>query len=369
MEEQAAAQAEAGVSGEEDAEQPPPDAGGSEGIQFNEGSSEGAKRGWDKRGRGRHDKESLAGWTQTADRAEQHGGMVAVAYDKTAAKWIEADSGKEAAQYVQEMKIPPSWKGVHASTDPQAKIAFVGIMPEARDKEGALKREAQMKETYSAAHVEAQKAAKFARVSELASKQEGILEEVNALKASDDTLKVECATVLKLIYHTGIRPGGPESDGTFGATTLQGRHVKPQDDGTVKLQFLGKDHVRQNVTVSDPVLVKELVERAQATGPKGKLFATSASSLRSFTTELDGGGFKPKDFRTLRGTGEALKAIRAELGDRMKPFSDEGEYKKFTMKIAKQVSSILGNTPIVALQSYIDPHVFARLNPKHEGQD
>jgi len=38
---------------------------------------------------------------------------------------------------------------------------------------------------------------------------------------------------------------------------------------------------------------------------------------------------------------------------------NEKEYKKKVKEVAKQVSAKLGNTPTVALQSYISPVVFA----------
>jgi DNA topoisomerase IB len=36
----------------------------------------------------------------------------------------------------------------------------------------------------------------------------------------------------------------------------------------------------------------------------------------------------------------------------------QAEYRKAVMEVAKKVSSVLGNTPVIALQSYINPSVF-----------
>jgi DNA topoisomerase IB len=53
---------------------------------------------------------------------------------------------------------------------------------------------------------------------------------------------------------------------------------------------------------------------------------------------------------------DAMKKIKAPL--------NEKEYKKAVKEVATQVSSKLGNTPTIALQSYINPSVWGQWRKK-----
>ena len=89
-------------------------------------------------------------------------------------------------------------------------------------------------------------------------------------------------------------------------------------------------------------------------GAKGQLFGVSEKDLLDHVHSFDGGGFKTKDFRTLVGT----KSAQASLANRDAP-KDAKAYKKAVKEVATEVSQVLGNTPSVALASYINPAVFA----------
>ena len=78
--------------------------------------------------------------------------------------------------------------------------------------------------------------------------------------------------------------------------------------------------------------------------------------MSNYSHQLDGGGFKTKDFRTLLGTRTAMQEI-VNLSPPVP--KDEKEYRKKVKEVAIRVSKKLGNTPTVALQSYINPSVFA----------
>lgn len=236
--------------------------------------------------------------------------------------------------------IPPAWRSVQVATDPKAALLVKGVDAKGRTQS-----------VYSPSHSAKQAALKFARVNELRSKVDAIKKEIK--KDMDDG--VEEAFVLALIEHTGIRPGSETDTGAekqaYGATTLQASHVVKTPIG-VRLQFVGKKGVDLDIPVMDPALAKMLLDR-KAKG--GKLFDTSDSKLRDYTHEKDGGSFKPKDFRTARGTSLAAQTVK-----QMPTPKDEASYKKAVREVAVKVSTQLGNTPAIALQSYIDPSVFAQ---------
>lgn len=244
-------------------------------------------------------------------------------------------------------RIPPAWRDVTVATDPAA-----GLLVKGKDAKGRTQ------SIYSETHATQQAAKKFARVSELMEKQGQLQAELRRDMNSGDSAVRENAACLSLIQHTGIRPGG-EGDTlaakkAYGATTLEGRHVAIRGD-EVRLQFVGKKGVDLDIPVADDRLKADLLRRKEKAGDDGKLYDTTDGKLRDYARSKDGGGFKPKDFRTARGTSIAVEAMKG-MG---KPKSDK-EYKKAVREVAKRVSTALGNTPTVALQSYIDPMVFSK---------
>ncbi len=259
-------------------------------------------------------------------------------------------AGTEAPEHVQKLGIPPAWKNVHVNPDPDGTLLAKGVDAKGRT---------QMR--YSDNHWAQAAAAKFGRVSELRKKRKEILTEVDK-DAKKPELK-ENAEVLKLIMHTGIRPGGDAdtkaTHESYGATTLEGRHVVVKD-GEVSLVFPPGKHQGRPVTfpIRDKGLAAMLQERAKAAGDKGRLFDTTADSLRDYSKTKDGTGFKTKDHRTALGTETAVSALK----DRPAPKTMK-EYKAMVKEVATEVAKVLGNTPSIALKSYIDPTVFATFRP------
>lgn len=249
-----------------------------------------------------------------------------------------SEDGKDLPKHISSLRIPPAWQDVSYNPDPNGDLLAIG-----KDAKG------RSQYVYSGEHWSRAAEKKFARIKELADK-------FDAIQKQNSKDKSEEALVLSLIMHTGIRPGSDEDTQAkvkaYGATTLEGRHVKKVDGG-VMLHFIGKKGVENKIMVTDKNLVKVLLERAEKSGPDGRLFDTGDRALLKHTSALDGGGFKTKDFRTLLGTKMAIDIIN----DMPKP-KDDKDYKKAVMYVAKAVSQKLGNTPVVALQAYISPTVF-----------
>ena len=255
-------------------------------------------------------------------------------------------SGAPLPEHIEALKIPPAWTDVTYSTDPKSDLLAIG-----KDSKG--RRQA----VYSAAFSAKQAAAKFSRVSELNQKLASIMNQNDEARRSDNQKKRAAADCAMLIMTTGIRPGSEDDTGAekkaYGATTLEGKHVVIDGDD-VSLRFIGKKGVLLNIPVHDAETKKMLVERKRAAGDDGQLFPINEKTLLDHVHSFDGGGFKTKDFRTLLGTRTALD----EVAKRPPPKNDK-EYRKEVMSVAKVVSTRLGNTPTIALQSYINPAVFA----------
>jgi len=258
--------------------------------------------------------------------------------------------GKRAPEHIQKLGIPPAWTNVEINPDPNGTVLVKGL-----DSKGRVQTR------YSDTHTAKQSAAKFGRTRELIKKRNLIYQELH-MDAKDPELK-EHAECLKVVMQTGMRPGSEKDTGaeheSFGATTLQGRHVIANKDGTVTLRLAtGKNKGREvDFPIADKATATMLRNRAKAAGKYGKVFATTSSQLRDYSKTKDGGGFKTKDHRTALGTETALWVIK-----RMKAPATESEYKSQVKEVATLVSKTLGNTPPVALKSYIDPQVFVAWN-------
>ena len=265
-------------------------------------------------------------------------------------EWITGGPAFEAR--AKTMRIPPAWTDVKINKDEDADLLATGTDAKGRKQY-----------IYSQNHHMRQAELKFARNMELIDKAIEIEAENSKNLSSRDKQKAENAAVFALIMSTGIRPGSDSERGAdkwaYGATTLEGRHVVEQVKG-VRLRFVGKKGVSLDIPITDPEIAKMLVKRKAAAGAKGRLFNVSDSELRDYVKTLDGGNFHPKDFRTLKGTATALEEIRIK---KYKKAKNEKEYKKTVKAIAKKVSLVLGNTPSVALKSYINPFVFLKLKP------
>jgi len=86
---------------------------------------------------------------------------------------------------------------------------------------------------------------------------------------SDDAKTRAIAAVVGLIDDTAIRIGNEDSvdeHETFGATTLQKRHVST--GGKLRFKFVGKSNVKQDHTLNDAAVAKEI--RALLKDKKGK---------------------------------------------------------------------------------------------------
>ncbi len=260
--------------------------------------------------------------------------------------WRTAD-GEPAPEHVQRLGIPPAWREVFANPDPAGDLMARGLDAKGR-----------VQARYGDTHNARAAAAKFGRVSELRRKRAEILREVQGdLKAGRSP---EEAAAAWLVMRTGMRPGGEADTGakhkSYGATTLEGRHVIARPDGTAVIRFVpGKKHGQEiEMPVGDRDLAAELLRRAKSAGPDGRLFATSARKLGEYSRTKDGGGFKTKDHRTALGTETAIERIRS-----MPAPKNSKEYKAAVKAVATAVSGVLGNTPSIALKAYIDPQVWA----------
>lgn len=276
--------------------------------------------------------------------AEKAGGPKA---SKSAALVAAKPDRSDFPEHIKKLVLPPAWTNVHYNPDPAADLLAQG-----KDAKGRLQ------SVYSEAFAKQGSIAKFGRVAKLEKMFKAIDAKNEANRKSKLPIIRDTADVTKLIMETGIRPG---SDGdtkakvkAYGATTLLGQHVQADASG-VTLDYIGKDGVHLNIPIQDKATADMVRRRAKLAGPDGKLFpTTNATKLQGYVKQLSGGEAKPKDFRTYVANSTALSVVSA-----LPVPETEVAYKKMVREVAVKVSKKLGNTPVIALASYINPVVFS----------
>jgi DNA topoisomerase-1 len=251
--------------------------------------------------------------------------------------------------HVKAARVPPAWTNVMIAQDPSKHIYATGYAANGK-KQFILNPET----------TKANAEDKFARVKELEAKFDQIkAQNIKNQKHADPKVR-EHADVMALVMEMGVRPGGElgKTQAQFqgyGATTLLGKHVRITKEGTRLCFVPGKKHGEKiNLKVDNPAIASMLTKRKLTAGNDGNLFPTvNDKSLLAYTHSLNGGSFKTKDFRTLLASRVATEALKGQAAP-----TNLAQYKKATKAVATAVSDRLGNTPTVALQSYIPPEVF-----------
>ncbi|HEX2032221.1 MAG TPA: DNA topoisomerase IB [Actinomycetota bacterium] len=170
------------------------------------------------------------------------------------------------------------------------------------------------------------------------------------------------AAVVRLLDVSNIRVGNPEyarDNGSYGLTTLRGRHVKVSGE-RMRFSFRGKGGKRTEVAVEDR-RVARIVQRCrdlpgqelfQYVGDDGQPVDVGSSDVNDYLLAVAGQDFTSKDFRTWSGTVLAAEAL-ARMGE----FRTQRQARSKIVRAVEEVSEELGNTPAVCRKCYVHPDV------------
>jgi DNA topoisomerase I len=237
-------------------------------------------------------------------------------------------------------KVPPAWTNVWMTNDPKSPVQATG-----RDSKG------RRVYLYSVEHAGRAAAAKFSRLKAFAKVYPSLIR-----KIAVDKKHSEEALVLYLISKTGFRIGSDAETlaevKAFGASTLRCSHVAVKGN-RVSFDFTGKKGSRVNKVLRDGFLAGNISKRC-FTGTDKRLFKTTDDNIRDYLNSIPAAaGFSVKDFRTYRATIIALHKIGT-----MDIPENGRQYKSYRIKVGEAVAKELGNTPRIALKSYVSPEVF-----------
>jgi DNA topoisomerase-1 len=172
------------------------------------------------------------------------------------------------------------------------------------------------------------------------------------------------AAAFRMLDQGSLRVGSEryaEEHGSHGLSTLLCAHVHLSGDD-IELEFPGKSGQDWSSSIHDHDLAHVLVGMKRR-GGNARLLSyrpaagqewrpLTADDINEYVKERAGEEFTAKDFRTLHGTVAAAVDL-AQTG----PQRSEAKRAKAVSHAVRAAAGVLGNTPTVARQSYIDPRL------------
>jgi DNA topoisomerase I len=188
------------------------------------------------------------------------------------------------------------------------------------------------------------------------------------LNATDElTRERVLATSVRLLDQGFFRVGTEEytaENDSFGLATIRKEHLTVDGD-MLLFEYLAKGGKPRDRHFADPA-VADVVRRLKARrggGPEllayredGAWRDVRSGDVNAYIKLITGGDYSAKDFRTWSATVKAAVALASSTNALGSP-TGRKRAKSFA---AQEVAELLGNTPTVARNSYIDPRVFDR---------
>ena len=181
------------------------------------------------------------------------------------------------------------------------------------------------------------------------------------------------AIVVAVMEETLLRVGNDEyarSNRSYGLTTLRNQHVAFLHGGRARFRFRGKSGQQMDVVLDDGRLARLLRRCQQLPGQAlfqyvdddGTVQPVDSGLVNDYLRTAMGGEFTAKDFRTWGATLGAFRRLAATPLPR--PWREGEPPSQRSLAIVEKgvvedVAAMLGNTPTVCRNSYIDPAVFA----------
>ncbi len=269
--------------------------------------------------------------------------------DKAGVRIVDPDE----IERIRSLAIPPAWKDVWISPYPNGHIQAVGTDDAGRrqylyHQDWRIKRD-KMKFDRVLAAARKLPAARRAITRDLA--LEGM-----PLERAD-------AVAVRLLDLGYFRIGSDiyaDTNGSFGLTTLEKRHVR-KDKNRLIFRFEGKSGIEHSIEIDDPDVLLALDSLRRRRGGTARLLAYQLErrwrdlDSAAVNTYLNGllEDLTAKDFRTWHATVLAAAALAATE----EPGDTKASRRRAVRDAVVEVATYLGNTPTIAKNSYIDPRV------------
>jgi DNA topoisomerase-1 len=246
------------------------------------------------------------------------------------------------------MAVPPAYRDVRYSPDPNSHLQAVGI-----DAAGRLQYR------YHADWEKVREQRKAHRLAKLVAALPKIRRNVSAHLAGDEpTREFALSAVIELIARTAIRPGNESYarlNGTRGATTLLKSNVTIEDDCVVlTFKAKGGKAVRKECDAAKLVRAMSILRTVpgkrmfQYRDAYGIVRAVSTTTVNAFLREIAGIKISLKDFRTLMASAVVLESL-----SRITPAASERGRKRQVLEAVRAAADELSNTPAICRKSYV----------------
>jgi DNA topoisomerase-1 len=260
----------------------------------------------------------------------------------------------EEAERIASLAIPPAWTDVWICPYPNGHLQAVGT-------DAAGRRQYLYHPVWRAKR----DAMKFDRVMEAAEHLPDARRQVMTHLVLDGMPPERASAVaFRLLDLGAFRIGNDvyaDTNGSFGLTTLERRHVR-HHRGRLVFRFTGKSGVEHRVELEDPHVLPALDRMRRRRGGSARLLAyqegrrwrdLDSSAVNSYLGEVLAGQLTAKDFRTWHATvlAATLLATTEEKG------TTKASRRRAVLAAVDEVAASLGNTRAVARSSYIDPRV------------
>jgi DNA topoisomerase-1 len=253
---------------------------------------------------------------------------------------------------IKSLAIPPAWKEVWISTDPNGHLQATGRDARRRKQHRYHSRWRQIRDE-----------AKYARMLVFAKALPRIRKRVRAaLRLPGLPREKVLAVVVRLLEVSLIRVGNDEyarDNDSFGLTTMKARHVDVRG-ATLRFRFRGKAGKNHIVDIRDRRLARIVKscqdlpgqELFQYIDDEGKMQDVRSGDINEYLRQISGEDFTAKDFRTWAGTVLAAMALRE-----FERFDSQTEAKKNIVRAIESVAERLGNTPAICRKCYVHPEI------------
>jgi DNA topoisomerase I len=267
----------------------------------------------------------------------------------------ERIADRDVVARIKALAIPPAWTDVWICPDPCGHIQATGLDDRGR-------RQYRYHDDWRAERDRA----KHDRMVELARALPHLRRRLRRDLAAEGVGRERVLACAVRLLELGLfRVGGEgyaDDNGSFGLATLRKGHVRAQAD-ELRFDYVAKGGQRRIVTIADPEVaeVVRALKRRRGGGPellaykddRGRWVDVRSSDINGYLQETLGDDFSAKDFRTWTATVLAAVGLSVEEGDA----DDESRRRAAVRRVVRSVARQLGNTPAVALGSYIDPRV------------
>lgn len=242
---------------------------------------------------------------------------------------------KRDAEYMRKLRIPPKYKDVCVL--PKSKA--IGVKATAIDGKNNLQY------FYDNKHRKIMREQKYARVGKLAGMVEKVETKFRALMNSANPKERAVGLAYMMMLHCGMRPGkkGGARRNTFGATTIQKKHIK-MIPGGVELSFPGKKRQKQKCKIMDAEF-----KRAMQLALDDGTYFTGGPGVDVWHPTVLPQGLKPKDLRTL-GVNRFLLELCRRDKSKVQP-------SKRITQLIKKTAERIGHTPKVCSAAYLSRDV------------